>query len=71
MFWIRVKDRFTGEVLHEYSSVFTDIHEAVEDVISMILEGRIPYAHRKCVLVELFDTHPDVPGAKMVGRRLI
>lgn len=68
MLWVRVKDRYTDEVLHEYSSVFTDIEEATEDVYRMIEEGRIPYLYGGC-LVEFWDTHPDIPGAKKVGWR--
>lgn len=70
MYWIRVTDRFTDEVLYEYNSVFTDIDEAVEDVRRMTEEGVIPYA-RRGYMVKLFDTHPDVIGAKRVGERLL
>lgn len=70
MIWIRVRDRYTNEVLYEYHSVFTDTEEATEDVYRMIEEGRIPYLVRG-YLVEFWDTHPDIPGAKKVGWRKI
>ena len=80
-FWVRVKDRSTARTLYEYHSVFTDISEAVEDVRLMVEEGRlIDVADRSRewvvvepvdYVVELFDTHPDVPGSKLVGRRIL
>ena len=70
MYWIRVRDKYTGETLHEYHSVFTDMDEATEDVYRMIGEGRIPYMYLGYI-VEMFDTHPDVPGSKMIDRRYL
>jgi len=79
MYWIRVKNRSTGKILYEYHSVFTDVDEAVEDIRLIIEEGRlIDVIDRKGewivdrpigYIVELFDTHPDVPGSKLVGKR--
>lgn len=68
MFWTRVRDYFTRDALYEYESVFTDVDEAVEDVQYMVNEGRIPVVSGTFE-VELYDTHPDVPGSRLVGRR--
>lgn len=66
--WIRVRNRHTNEVLCEYESVFTDVDEAVEDVYRMIGEGRLPYLYLG-YLVEIFDTHPDVPEVRKIATR--
>lgn len=81
MYWIRVKDWDTKRVLYEYSSVFTDKDEAFEDVNRMVQEGGLidivdrdgewGVVRPARYLVELWDTHPDTPGSKRVGSRIL
>lgn len=68
MYWIRVRNRDTGDILYEYSSVFTDVDEAVEDVNRMVEEGKIPYTSGGYT-IDIFDTHPDIPGVRPISRR--
>ena len=64
-YYTRVIDRFTSEKLYEYDYTFNNTDKVIEDVYKMIQEGFIPYlAHG--YTVEIYDVHPDVPGATPV-----
>lgn len=61
-YYTRIADRHTGEQLYEYDFTFNNTDEVIEDVYKMVQEGFIPYLVHGYT-VEIYDTHPDVPGA--------
>lgn len=64
-YYIKVTDRHTGELLYEYDFTFEDTDEVIKDVYKMIEEGFIPYLVHGYT-VEIYDVHPEVPGAVAV-----
>ena len=67
-YWVKVRDRSSGQTLYEDTSIFSDANEALEDINRMIEEGRIPYTGEGYT-VDLFDIHPDIPWARPIKRR--
>ena len=64
-YYMRIIDRQSGELLHEYDYTFNNTEEVIEDVYKMIQDGSIPYLVYGYT-VEIFDVHPDVLGAVAV-----
>ena len=67
-YWIRVRDRLSGKILYEDTSIFSEADEALEDINRMMEEGRLPYTSEGYT-VDLFDVHPDIPWARPIRRR--
>ncbi len=64
-YYTRVKDKSTDRLLYEYDYTFNNTNEVIEDVHKMIQEGFIPHLEHGYT-VEIFDVHPDTPGAVVV-----
>ena len=62
-YYIRIKERPSGKLVYEYDYEFSSIDEITEDVYRMIQEGFIEY-NVQGHLIEIYDIHPDVPGAE-------
>ncbi len=61
-YYIRIKERPSGKLIHEYDHTFGSTDEIIEDVYNMITGGFIEY-NVQGHLIEIYDIHPDVPGA--------
>lgn len=64
-YYTRVIDKRTGRLLYEYDYTFETTDEVIEDVHKMIRDGFIPHLVHGYT-VEIYDVHPDVPGAAAV-----
>ncbi len=65
-YYVRIADLYTGRIVYEYDSTFSDTDEAIEDVRRMIVEGFLLSLEQPGFTVTVYDTHPDVPGVTAI-----